>query len=188
MYLLSLFLTAFLIISIISTAWPVKLYHYLILKKLASELNTVPQKKGLLFSSSYAEIVVNYRGKDFQIRFIENGVGSLKPVSGLEIRLWESTGLVMEFYRANRVNRTWGDFQRFITGDNRIDSEWFIITTDLPQAEQLWSTSQIVRILTAPKLEQILINRQEIIIQLKGYPSDEAVLKLLDQLVSCFDR
>lgn len=185
MYFVALFATAFLLISIFSTNWPVKLYHHQLLKKLARELNTKPQKHGLLSSNVYSEIICSYRGKNFRIRFIENSIDSIKTNSGLEIRMGEDTGLVMEFYRARRKKRVWGDYQQFKTGDSRIDAEWFILTTDLDKANELWDRTQLsVLLKDLPQLEQILINRQEIIVQLKHYHSGKTTLNLLERLAS----
>lgn len=185
MYFVALFATAFLLISIFSTNWPIKLYHHLLLTKLARELNTQPQRHGLFFSNVYSEIISIFQGKEFRIRFIENSLGSIRSNSGLEIRMSENTGVVMEFYRANRKKRVWGDYRQFQTGDTRIDSEWFILTTDLEKAEQLWSRTQLRDLVkNYPQLEQILINQQEIIIQLKNYHSSKSVLNVLQRLAS----
>lgn len=187
MYFLFLFVTAFLLISIFSTNWPTKLYHHTLLKKIAQELQTEPQKRGMLFSNVYSEIITAYHGKDIRIRFIENSIDSIKANSGLEIRIREATGVVMEFYRVNRSQRAWGDFQQFISGDNLIDSEWFILTTDLNQAQKLWERTQLIELLkTTTQLDQILINQQEIIIQLKRYYSSKSVLQILHRITSCF--
>ncbi|MGE5604631.1 MAG: hypothetical protein ACM3YE_02950 [Bacteroidota bacterium] len=185
MYFVILFVTAFFLISIFSTNWPIKLYHYLLLKNLARELNTEPQRHGLLLSNVYSEIISIFQGKEFRIRFTENSIDSIRSNSGLEIRMSENTGVVMEFYRANRKKRVWGDFRQYRTGDCRIDSEWFILTTDLEKAGQLWSRTQLRDLIKDfPQLEQILINKQEIIIQLKNYHSGKAVLNVLQRLAS----
>lgn len=185
MYFVALFATAFLLISIFSTNWPVKFYHHRLLKKLARELNTEPQKYGLLSSNVYSEIRCAYRGKNFRIRFIESSIDSIKTSSGLEIRMDENTGLVMEFYRAKRNKRVWGDYQQFETGDSRIDAEWFILTTDLDQANDLWNRTPLSALLKdIPQLEQVLINRQEIIVQLGHYHSTKTTFNLLERLAS----
>ncbi len=185
MYFVVLFGAAFLLISIFSTNWPVKLYHHLLLKKLARELNTQPQRRGLLFSNVYSEIISVFQGKEFRIRFIENSIGSLKTNSGLEIRVSENTGVVMEFYRVNQKKRVWGDYRQFRTGDCRVDSEWFILTTDPDQAGKLWGRTQLGALLKDfPHLEQVLINRQEIIVQLKNYRSSKLAINVLQKLAS----
>ncbi len=187
MYFLLLFVTAFLLISIFSTNWPTKLYHHQLLKKIARELQTKPIIQGMLFSNVYSEIITVYQGKDIRIRFIENSIDSIKANSGLEIRIREYAGVVMEFYRIKRNKKAWGDFQQFLSGDNRIDSEWSILTTSPDRAKELWNRSQLNELLkTTPQLEQILINQQEIIIQLKKYHSSNLILNVLNQAVSCF--
>ncbi len=187
MYFIFLFVTAFLLISIFSTNWPIKLYHHALLKKLAQELNTVPQRHGLLFSNVYSEIICTFQGKNFKIRFIENSIDSIKTNSGLEIRMSEASGVVMEFYRTNRRKRVWGDYRQFVTGDQQIDSEWFILTTDPDKANELWLRTQLIKFLKDfPQLEQILINQQEIIIQLKNYHSSKITLKVLQRITACF--
>lgn len=189
MYFLLLFGAAFFLISIFSANWPTKLYHHLLLKKLAQELNTQPQKRGMMFSDIYSEIISNYQGKDFKIRFIESTVDSIKANSGLEIRMSEAVGIVMEFYRVNHRKRVWGDYRQFLTGDSLIDSEWFILTTDIDKANELWRRTQLAGLLKAiPQLDQILINREEIIIRLKYYRSSKSVLSALHQLASCFSK
>lgn len=187
MYFLLLVTTALLLISLFCTSWPIKLYHHALLKKIAQELNTVPQKNGLLFANVYSEIIATYQGKDFKIRFIENSIDSLKANSGLEIRMNEASGVIMEFYRANRGKRVWGDYQHFVTGDKQIDSQWFILTTDPDQANQLWGRTQLMSFLKEfPQLDQILINHQEIIIQLKNYHPSKIALNVIHRIVSCF--
>lgn len=187
MYFLLLFGTAFLLISIFSTNWPTKLYHHLLLKKIAQELQTEPKKQGMLFSDFYSEIITVYQGKDLRIRFIENSIDSIKANSGLEIRIREAAVVVMEFYRDNRNKKAWGDYQRFLSGDNLIDSEWTILTTDPDQAKEFWDRSQLIELLkTIPQLEQILINHHEIIFQLKNYHSSKLVLNVLHQIADCF--
>lgn len=186
MYFLLLFITAFLLISIFSTNWPIKFYHDTLLKNLARELHTEPKKHGMMFSNVYSEIIANYRGKDIRIRFIENSVDSIKANSGLEIRIKEAAGIVMEFYRINRNKKAWGDFQQFLSGDKLIDSKWSILTTDQDRAKELWERSQLNQLLkTTPQLEQILINQQEIIVQLKHYYSSKLVLNVLQRIISC---
>mgnify|MGYP001200970712 CR=1 FL=1 len=185
MYFVVLSATAFLLISIFSTNWPVKLYHHQLLKKLARELNTNPQKYGLLSSNVYSEIICSYRGKSFRIRFIENSIDSIKTNSGLEIRMSENTGLVMEFYRAKHRKRVWGDYQQFQSGDSWIDTEWSILTTDLDKADELWERTKLSALLKdLPQIEQILINRQEIIVQLKHFHSGKTALNLIERLVT----
>lgn len=188
MYYLALFAAAFLLISIFSTNWPIKFYHHLLLKRLARELDTEPRKHGLLFSNVYSEIITIFNGKEFRIRFIENSIDSIKNCSGLEIRMSENTGVVMEFYRSKHKKRAWGDYRQYRTGDSRIDSEWFILTTDLERAGQLWGRTQLRDLLKDfSQLEQILINRQEIIAQLKKYHSGKSVLNVLRKLASLIE-
>lgn len=188
MYFIALFAAAFLLISIFSTNWPIKLYHHLLLKRLARELNTEPEKHGLLFSNVYSEIITIFNGKEFKIRFIENSIDSIKNCPGLEIRMSENTGVVMEFYRPKHKKRVWGDYRQYRTGDSRIDSEWFILTTDMERAGQLWSRTQLRDLIKGfPQLEQILINQQEIIVQLKKYHSSKSVLNVLQKLANLME-
>lgn len=187
MYFLWLFATAFLIISIFSANWPIKLYHYLLLQRLGQELKTEPKKHGLLLSNVYSEIITNYRGKNIKIRFIENSIDSIKAYSGLEIRIKETAGLVMEIYRVRLNKREWGDFRRFTSGDGQIDAEWLILTTAPEGAKEMWDRIRLADLLkTTPQLDQILINQEEVIIQLKRYPSTQSVLNIIDRIVSCF--
>jgi len=187
MYFLLLFITASLLISIFSTNWPAKLFHHTIINNLARELHTEPQKHGMMFSNVYSEIITIYQEKDIRIRFIENSIDSIKATSGLEIRIREAAGVVMEFCRSNRNKKAWGDFKQFISGDNLVDSEWTILTTDPDRAKELWECSQLTELLkTTPQLEQILINQQEIIVQLKSCHSSELALNILNRVVSCF--
>ncbi len=186
MYFLLLFVTAFLFISIFSANWPVKLYHDMLLRKLARELKTEPKRHGLLLSNVYSEIVTVYQGKDLKIRFIENSIDSIKANSGLEIRINEAVGVVMEFYRVKQNKRVWGDYRQFKSGDKSIDSEWLILTTEPEHSKELWDRTQLSGLLKTPQLDQILINQQEIIIQLKNYHSIKLVLNILDRIVSCF--
>jgi len=185
MYYVVLFGAAFLLISIFSTNWPIKLYHHLLLKKLARKLKTEPKRHGMLFSNVYSEISCVYQGKEFRIRFIENSIDSIKTNSGMEIRMSQNTGVVMEFYRTEHKKQVWGDFQQYRTGDPLIDSEWSILTTDLEKADQLWGRTHLNDLLKdSCQLEQLLINRQEIIVQLKYYRSSKTALNILGRMAS----
>lgn len=184
MYFLVLFLTAFLLISIFSANWPVKLYHDLFLRKIARELGTEPVRHGLLLSGVYSEILTVYQGKEIKIRFLESSIDSIKANSGLEIRIKEDTGLVMEFYRTKLNRKPWGDFRKFKSGDQIIDSEWLILTTDLDRSKELWERTQLAELLrTIPQLEQILIDHREMIIQLKNYHSVKTVLNVIERVI-----
>lgn len=187
MYFLLLFLTAFLLISIFSTNWPVKLYHDLFLRKIARELGTEPVRHGLLLSGVYSEILTVYQGKEIKIRFLESSIDSIKANSGLEIRIKADIGLIMEFYRTKLNRKPWGDFHQFNSGDQIIDSEWLILTTDLDRSKELWERTQLAELLrTIPQLDQILINHQEIIIQLRKYQSIKTILNIINRVIPCF--
>lgn len=187
MYFLLLLITALLLISIFSSNWPVKLYHDLFLRKIARELGTEPVRHGLLLSGVYSEIVTVCQGKEIRIRFLENSIDSIKANSGLEIRIKEDIGLVMEFYRIKLNKKPWGDFRQFKSGDQVIDSEWLILTTDLDRSKEFWERTQLTELLrTIPQLDQILINHREMIIQLKNYQSVKAILNIIDRVISCF--
>lgn len=187
MYYLFLLITALLLLSIFSTNWPVKLYHYLFLRKLARKLGTEPVRYGLLLSGVYSEIGTVYQGKEIKIRFIENSIDSIRANAGLEIRVKEDTGIVMEFYRVKLKKKAWGDFHQFKSGDQLIDSKWFILTTDPDRSKELWERAQLAELLkSTPQLDQLLINQQEIIIQLKNYHYTKLALKILDRIIACF--
>ncbi|MGE5582793.1 MAG: hypothetical protein ACM3X9_09690 [Bacillota bacterium] len=186
MYILFLLLAAFLLLSIFSTNWPVKLYHHYFLQKLAGILETVPERYGFFFSGMYSQIQTIYRNKPLKIRFIEGSVDSLRTGSGLEIRTIVPSGAVLEFYRPRRNKREWGDFQRFLTGEQSIDSQWFILTNDPVSAGLFWNSFHLQDLLNYPWLEQLLINREELIAQVGNYRSPEGVRKFLDLLVQAF--
>lgn len=187
MYFLLLFITAFLLISIFSANWPVKLYHHLFLRRIARELGTEPIRHGLLLSGVYSEIITVYQGKEIKIRFLENSIDSIKASSGLEIRIKEDIGLVMEFYRTKLNKKPWGDFRQFKSGDQKIDSEWLILTTDAERSKELWERTQLAELLRGVhQLDQILINHQEMIVRLKNYQSIKSILNIIDRVIRCF--
>jgi hypothetical protein len=187
MYILGLFLVAFLILSVISTNWPAKTYHYAFLKKLAENLGAEPEKHGLTFSNVYSEINTVYQGREMRIRFVEGSADSLKSSSGLEIRLKVPSMVVMEFYPVRLNKREWGHFKRFLTGESPVDSQWFILTDDLESAGGFWRGHSIQNILLSqPNLDQILVNREEIIVRLRRSQPAPSVKELIDNLLEVF--
>lgn len=183
MYILFLLLAAFFLISIFSTNWPVKMYHHSLLKNLAIALGTVPERYGLLFSNVYSEINTVYKRRQLKIRFVEASIDSLKPNSGLEIRMRITSETIMEFYHLKRNKREWGEFKRFQTGDKLLDSQWFILTNDLVKANDFWGMNNLKSLIANPHLEQLLINQDEAIVQLKSYRSYQKIIEFIEQMV-----
>ena len=183
MYYLLLFATAFLLISIFSTQWPVKLFHHYQLKKLGALLHCEPQRSGLTFSSVYSQIDTVYNSRKIVIRFVEGSVDSLKSQSGMEIRLQMASPVVMEIYNRGR-KREWGQFKQFQTGDSLIDSRWFILTNDLETAATFWSQSKLADLLSQNTrlIDQILISRDEMILQLRRFRSAAKTVRFLELL------
>ncbi len=182
MYFLFLILIALFLISILSTNWPVKVYHHFLLTKIAQIFNAVPERKGLIFSNVYSQINLIYHERQIRIRFMEASVDSLRANSGLEIRTKIATQVVMEFYRFDRSKREWGDFKRFTTNDLQLDSEWFILTNDLTSSREFWDSFKLRQLLSEKALKQLLINREEIICQLSTH-SPERVKNFIDLLI-----
>jgi hypothetical protein len=186
MYILFLLFAAFLLISIFGTNWPVKFYHHFLLRNLAEVLEAVPELNGLLFSNVYSQINTIYRGKELKIRFVEASIDSLKANSGLELRMHVPSQVIMEFYSFKRNKREWGDFKRFLTGDPQIDSHWFILTKDQTTAKLFWDSFNLKDFILTPCLDQMLLNQNELIVQLKNYRSAEKVKEFIDRLVQVF--
>jgi hypothetical protein len=189
MYLLGLLLIAFLVLSVIGTNWPTKTYHYALLKKLAEVLGAEPEKHGLVFSGVYSEINTIYQDREMRIRFVEGSADSLKSSSGLEIRLRlkNQSMVIMEFYPERMNKREWGHFKRFLTGESRIDSQWFILTDDLESAGGFWKEHRIEKVLlSSPNLEQILVNKEEVIVRLRRNQPAPEVKDLIDRLIEVF--
>lgn len=183
MYLLLLLFAAFLLFSLITTNWPVKIYHHYLLKKLGMALQSEPQKNGLPLSGVYSRIVTIYRGRELAIRFMEATTGALRNHDGLEIRLKALSPVVLSIYRRNRNQREWGDFKQFRTGDPALDSEWFILTDNLEAAAEWWKTGKLAGLITGDYvLEQMQVNRDEIIVCLRRFYSPEKVKAFLDRL------
>lgn len=184
MYFLLLFLVAFLLISLFTTNWPVKIYHHYLLKKLGVMLHCEPQKNGLTLSSVYSQIITVYRGRDLKIRFVEGAAGALQTNPCLEIRLKATSPAVLGIYHRKRNQQEWGDFKRFQTGDSSLDSQWFILTDNLPAAAGYWEACKLAGLLTSDEgyLEQLQVNQDEIIACLRRFYSAEKVVAFLDRL------
>lgn len=182
MYLLLLF-AAFLLFTLITSNWPVKLYHHTLLKKLGVALHSEPQKKGLALSSVYSQIVTVYRGRELTIRFLEAAAGALRNHGGLEIRIKATSPAILSIYRRKPIHREWGDFKHFQTGDPALDAQWFILTDNLQAAAELWGTGKLAGLLTGDhNLEQMQVNRDEIIVCLRKFYSVDNVVAFLDRL------
>jgi len=191
MYILFLFLAALFLISIFATNWPVKQYHYYLLRNLAVLLGTVPEKNGMFLSNVYSQINTIYRGKKIKIRFMEASVDSLKANSGLELRVQILSGdacehAVLEFYPIRQHKHEWGEFKRFHTGDSLIDSQWFILTNNLTTAGLFWNSFSLQNLLQYPDLGKVLLNQNELIIQFKNYRSAVKVKQFIDELTHVF--
>ena len=188
MYILALLLAAFFLISIFATMWPLKLYHYSVLKKLAELLEAVPEKNGMLLSNVNSQINTINHGKAIKIRFIEGSADSLKTSSGLELRMYISNDgaceqAILEFYRMRQNKREWGDFKRFLTGDPQIDSSWYILSNNPTIAGVCWKMFNFKSLLMLPGVEQILLNQNELIVKFKHYQSVTKIKQFIDQLV-----
>lgn len=183
MYIIFLLLIVLFIISIFSVNWPLKLYHHFLLSKLAGVLDLAIEKNSLL-SNVYSQINGVYNGKNLKIRFVEGSADSIQATPGLELRLRWSPGFLMEFSKFKQSKREWGDFKRFLTGEKIIDAAWFILTDNLEMAEDLWKTKQeqLQSLLnTYALINQILISKTEVIIQLRHFHSCHDIVSLLEQ-------
>jgi hypothetical protein len=185
MYILLLLLAAGFLISIFTTNWPVKFYHHCLLKQLAELLGAIPEKNGLLSSSVYSQINTIYKDKALKIRFVEASVDSIKAHSGLEIRMEIDISAqgVLECYPMRKNKHEWGDFKRFLTGDPGLDREWFILTNESVAASDIWNSCRFSDLLRYPGLEELLLNRHELIVQFKYYRSAEKVKQFIERLV-----
>jgi hypothetical protein len=183
MYILLLLLVAFFLFSILGTNWPTKFYHHLLLKRLAEELEAIPERNGLLFSNVYSQINTIYKGQQLKIRFMEASIDSLKANQGLELRLYVAEEAVLEFYPLRLHKREWGDFKCFLTGDPQLDAQWFILTNNQAAASAFWNSTNLKDLMLTPGLEQILLNQHELIVQLKHYRSVKNVKQVIDRLV-----
>ncbi len=184
MYILLLFLAAFLLISLFTTNWPVKIYHHYLLKKLGVILHCEPQQNGLMLSSVYSQIVTVYRGRELKIRFVEGAAGALQANSGLEIRLKTISPAVLGIYHRKSNQQEWGDFKRFQTGDASLDSRWFILTDNFQAAAGYWEAGKLASLLASYEgcLVQLQVNHDEIIASLRRFHSPEKVVAFLDRL------
>jgi hypothetical protein len=183
MYFLVLFLVAFGLISLITTNWPVKMYHHHWLTKLGVLLHTIPQKKDMALSSIYSEIVTIYRGRELMIRFLEGAAGSIRAGQGLEIRLKATSPAILSIYSRRHNQQEWGEFKQFQTGQGDFDFQWFILTNNLQAAAEYWGSSNLAALLSGNHaVEQMQINHDEIIVCLRRFHSPENVLAFLDKL------
>jgi hypothetical protein len=185
MYFLFLFILAFFLIFIFGTNAPIKLYHHYLLCKLANALGvTIAQNS--IFSNVYSEINTFFEGHELKIRFVDGSSGSLKANSGLEIRVNWTAQFLMEFYRIRENKREWGDFKRFVTGEKLIDDSWFILTDNLETAANWWDqTNHQFRKLVSDfnAINQILINKNEIIVQLRRFHSCREIMALVSLII-----
>lgn len=184
MYFLLLFLAAFLLISLFTTNWPVKIYHYFLLKQLGKILHSAPQKNGLTLSSVYSQIITAYQGRKLQIRFVEGAVGALHASSGMEIRIQASSPVVLGIYHRKCHQQEWGNFKNFHTGDASLDSQWFILTDNLQAAAEFWRTGAFGALLAGHEgyLQQMQVNHEEIIASLRRFHSPQKVVAFLERL------
>jgi hypothetical protein len=183
MYFLLLFLVAFVIFSLVTTNWPVKIYHHYLLKQLGLVLHSEPQRNGLVFAGVYSQIVTIYRGRDIKIRFLEGASGALRSNPGLEIRLKAPSPVVLGIYSRRHNQQEWGDFKRFQTGDALIDSQWSILTDNLQSAAGFWENRKLAPLLTGDHyLEQMQVNHDETIVCLRRFHSPGKVIAFLDGL------
>lgn len=183
MYFLLLFLVAFAIISLLTTNWPVKIYHHYLLKQLGMVLHCEPQKNNLAFGGVYSQIVTVYRGRDIKIRFLEGASGALRSNPGLEIRLKVPSPVVLGIYPWRHHQQEWGDFKRFQTGDAFVDSQWFILTDNLQSAAEFWRNRNLVPIFNGNhSIGQMQVNHDEIIACLQRFHSPGKVMAFLDEL------
>jgi len=185
-YAFLLIVTALFFISVISTNWPVKLYHRQFLKKLAQRLNVPLTTHGLLFSGVSSELSFERQGRKVTVRFLEGTLDALYSNSGLEIRLEGAWDGVVELYRPNLKKRAWGDFKPVQTGDAQLDKDWVILS---PEPE--WAEGFVRRWLTVPLaswryLEQILVNRSEMILRLRHVYSASKLQEVLEELAKTF--
>lgn len=186
MYTFLLIGTALLFISVFSTNWPVKLYHRYFLNQLARRLNVPLKTHGLVFSSVYSELTFERLGRKVTVRFLEGTMDALYRNSGLEIRLQGAWGGVVELYRPHLKKRAWGEFKPVETGDAELDKAWFMVS---PEPE--WAAGFVRKWLSAPfrswrYLEQILVNRSEVILQLRNVHSVSRLQEILEELLSSF--
>jgi hypothetical protein len=161
----------------------------MIMKKLAYLLETVPEKNGMLFSNVYSQINTVYQGKELKIRFMEASTDSLKPSSGLELRVHvpgesKDQPRIMEFYPMRLKKREWGDFKRFLTGDPQLDASWFILTKNPASADICWNLLNFKSLLSIPGVEQVLLNQNELVVRFKNHHSATKIKQLIDQLVA----
>ena len=183
MYFLLVFLAAGCLFSLITTQWPVKIYHHVLLKKLGLLLHSEPQGKGPALSGLYSQIITIYRGRELAIRFLENSTGALQNQGGLEIRVKAFSPAVISIYQRKHNQREWGDFKQFQTGDPVLDSQWFILTDNPQGAAEFWGFVKFAPLLTGRHdLEQIQVNRDEIVVCLGRFHSPEKVVAFIDRL------
>lgn len=186
MYTLFVILIAFLFISIFATNWPIKLYHRGFVKKLARRLNVKPSMYGL-FSAVDSQLTFEQSGRMIQVRFLEGTMDALYANSGLEIRIKAGDNPIIEFYRRQTRKDEWGDFRRILSGDANVDSQWVILTPDMERAREfLQAHAGLMRQLTLPYIDQILVNNGEIIIQLRRIYSVGRLQAALEELADLF--
>lgn len=186
MYTLLLILTASLFISVFTTNWPIKLYHRWFLKKLARRLGVTPSTYGL-FAAVASQLTLEQSGRRIQVRFLEGTMGALYANSGLEIRITTADNPVVEFYRRHTRKDEWGDFRRILSGDAAVDEGWLILTPEMERARAfLQAHAGLVRQLSSPYIDQILVNNGEIIIQLRRIYSVGRLQAVLEELADLF--
>jgi hypothetical protein len=183
MYLLALIVTALAVLSVFSSNWPVKWYHFHLLNQLAREFAATPIKYGMILSTSFAEIRPQIMGKDFVIRFIEGASGSLRAESGLEIRMRKQFPMIMEFYRMPTSKREWGEFKKWVTGDPTLDSQWLILTPRPQEAQSFWNRGKLPGIIMDNhQIDQILLTPDEMILRLRRFGSVGRIREIVKKM------
>lgn len=182
MYIFALIIAAALIISIFSTNWPVKFYHHAQLMKLGQKLGVDPVKHGLFFSGVYSELRFQRGGKEIMVRFLEGSADSLFANSGLEVRVNTGSTSIIQIFRVKAGKSEWGEFKRFLTSNQEVDSQWFILTDDPVNTKKYWEISKIEKVLVNKYLEQVQINQGEIVLKFRRMIDSEQITELIESV------
>ena len=189
MQLLILFSLALIIFSLINYNFPVKIYQYFFLRKLAKYLDLDLPRANLGLFGVAVELYADYRGRELKLKFLETTTDKLRQTSGLELRFKYDSQIVASIYHRQNRREAWGDFKIFATGNEGLDSQWLILTNDMLALKLFWEAkgqnwgNLMNNLTTSQPGMVILLNNDELIFHLRAFIWPERLKRFLDWLL-----
>ena len=141
------------------------------------------------FSGLPSNCHADYRGRELKLKFLETATDKLRQTSGLELRFKYDSQIVASIYHRQNRRDAWGDFKIFATGNEGLDSQWLILTNDLPALKLFWEAkgqnwgNLMNNLTTSQPGMVILFNNDELIFHLRAFLWPERLKRFLDWLL-----